>query len=78
MEAADLFPRLPVPPDTCAEWAAHVVDRFQAYVDRDRSRVSDMNVLIMRHHPELRVTAPSLVADTDTTGPRRADAPRGS
>ncbi|MFE5772603.1 hypothetical protein ACFYXV_02270 [Streptomyces sp. NPDC002181] len=55
MEAADLFPRLPVPPDSCAECAALVAARFQAHVDRDRSRVSDMNVLIMRHHPELRV-----------------------
>ncbi|MFK0042905.1 hypothetical protein ACIQU4_02175 [Streptomyces sp. NPDC090741] len=54
MEAADLFPRLPVPPDSCAECAAHVLARFQAQVERDRSRVSDMNVLIMRHHPELR------------------------
>ncbi|MEV6576562.1 hypothetical protein AB0M92_00160 [Streptomyces sp. NPDC051582] len=61
MEVADLFPRLPVPPETCAECAAHVVARFQAHVDRDRSRVSDMNVLIMRHHPELRARS--------TTGP---------
>ncbi|MFE6841155.1 hypothetical protein [Streptomyces sp. NPDC057686] len=54
MGAADLFPRLPVPPDSCAECAAHVLARFRAYVERDRSRVSDMNVLITRHHPELR------------------------
>ncbi|KOU21588.1 hypothetical protein ADK52_23260 [Streptomyces sp. WM6372] len=54
MEAADLFPRLPIPPETCTECAARVSERFQAQVDRDRSRVSDMNVLIMRHHPELR------------------------
>lgn len=46
-----LFPRWPVPPDSCAE---HVSARFQAQVERDRSRVGDMNVLIMRHHPELR------------------------
>ncbi|MFD0265915.1 hypothetical protein ACFVGY_04865 [Streptomyces sp. NPDC127106] len=52
--ATDLFPRWPVPPDSCAECARHVVDRFDAQVSRDRSRVTDMNVLILRHHPELR------------------------
>ncbi|WP_158710213.1 hypothetical protein [Streptomyces katrae] len=45
---------MPIPPDSCGECAEHVSARFQAQVDRDRSRVSDMNVLIMRHHPELR------------------------
>ncbi len=47
-------PRLPVPPDSCAECARHVSARFQAQVNRDRARVTTLNVLIMRHHPDLR------------------------
>ncbi|MFB7784544.1 hypothetical protein ACFC1D_17760 [Streptomyces vinaceus] len=53
-EAESAFPRWPVPPDSCAECAERVAARFEAQVERDRSRVSDMNVLIMRYHPELR------------------------
>ncbi|MGW5346022.1 hypothetical protein [Streptomyces sp. HUAS TT3] len=58
MTATDLFPRWPVPPDSCVECARHVADRFDARVARDRSRVTDMNVLILRHHPELKRRRP--------------------
>ncbi|MCX4695945.1 hypothetical protein [Streptomyces sp. NBC_01408] len=51
----DLFPRRwPMPPDSCEECHQHALTRIRARAARDMSRVSDMNVMIRRHHPKLR------------------------
>ncbi|MGW6871703.1 hypothetical protein [Streptomyces xanthophaeus] len=52
-EHLELFPRRwPVPPDSCEECHHHAMERVRAHGARDASRVSDLNVLIRRHHPE--------------------------
>ncbi|WCD86376.1 hypothetical protein KPP03845_102722 [Streptomyces xanthophaeus] len=45
--------RWPMPPDWCEPCHQHAMERIRAYDARDMSRVSDMNVLIRRHHPRL-------------------------
>ncbi|MGW6859504.1 hypothetical protein [Streptomyces xanthophaeus] len=52
-EHLELFPRRwPVPPDSCEECHQLALERIRAHDARDASRVSDLNVLIRRHHPE--------------------------
>ena len=51
----DLFPaRWPVPPSSCETCRGRAVTRKQARAAGDMSLVSDMNVLIRRHHPQVK------------------------
>lgn len=49
----NLFPRTwPVPPDWCEPCRGHAAERERASATGNQSLVSDMNVLIRRHHPQ--------------------------
>ncbi|MGW0705805.1 hypothetical protein ACWD4G_07530 [Streptomyces sp. NPDC002643] len=49
-----LPPEEPKPPADCEPCAARVRERSEARSEGDWSQVSDMNVLIRRHHPPRR------------------------